>query len=81
MSALAGLVAPIWANEVERQLVWRVLHQYKEKLKIDMGALQERIRSGHDGSLKGAWHVLDTEHALLTDICARILAAPEQPPF
>lgn len=79
MSGVAGLVQPIWANEVERQLLWRTLRERRETLLQGMLELEERIKIGHNGDNSAAWHVLDSEQHLLQDMMARVMAEGQRP--
>lgn len=51
----------------------RALRGQRHLLRIDMEALEERrMRGGHNGTLDGAWRVLDADATLIDDVRRRL---------
>lgn len=77
--SLAG-VKQIALTPIECQLLWKCMHQYRDKLlEPAMLELEERIRGGHDGVHAQAWHVLDTERVQLSELMMRLMAEGKPP--
>lgn len=60
-------------TRVEATTVLRYLRYQRERMAIDMRALEERrLRGGYNGTLDGAHRALDTECTLLDDVIRRL---------
>lgn len=68
---------------IETVCLLRNLRDRKDAMALDVLALEERIRAGEDGSLKGAHAALSTDVQILTGILAKIwnLWSPTFSPF
>lgn len=64
--------SPIHCTLMEVMWLLRRLRAIHEALREDMALLEERVHSGHNGELTGAYHAMAGEESILTGIIAKL---------